>query len=498
MEDSITEEVAIQLDEKLGSLSLRSEETDNPISDVVAIQLDEKLGSPSLGSEEMENPISDGVAIQLDEKLGSFCLRSEESFIFRVPHQLRRINEKAYEPHIISIGPYHRGKQHLRGMEIHKLHYLKMFLQQRNENVGKYVDAMRAMEADARACYDQAVDDDVSPEAFVEMMLLDGCFIVQLIVRSMTDEFGENYCDDFVKANQSSLMHDLLLLENQLPFFVLLKLFDMMNCKNMLPNNCQEAYFVPMLLINFASIMPGPGLLWHKPSGGQNVKHLLGLVHDHLLPSSQGMQRYWPKKGNFEPERWRFIRCASELREAGIKFEKIKVEQKYKKVEVEGDSLFDISFDKGKMMIPTLSIYADTERLFRNLMAYEQFIIGRPTFVADYVTFMDSLINSGKDVEILCRRGIITNWLGDDEVVATMFNRLRDFSSPPRYNFYYAKAFDDINKHCKQRRNIWKAKLRHDYCNTPWAMISFVAASALLLLALAQTIFSILAYSKGK
>ncbi|XP_016647181.1 PREDICTED: UPF0481 protein At3g47200-like [Prunus mume] len=35
-----------------------------------------------------------------------------ESCIFKVPEALRRHNPKAYEPHVVSIGPFHRRRDH--------------------------------------------------------------------------------------------------------------------------------------------------------------------------------------------------------------------------------------------------------------------------------------------------------------------------------------------------------------------------------------------------
>jgi len=52
---------------------------------------------------------------------------------------------------------------------------------------------------------------------------------------------------------------------------------------------------------------------------------------------------------------------------------------------------------------------------------------------------MDYLINPSKNVELLLRQGIIENWLGDDEVVSTMFNKL--FENVSISIFYYAKIF---------------------------------------------------------
>jgi hypothetical protein len=85
--------------------------------------------------------------------------------------------------------------------------------------------------------------------------------------------------------------------------------------------------------------------------------------------------------------------------------------------------------------------------------------------------------------------------LGDDEAVSTMFNKLGDGVVS---NFCYADIFRDVNKHCRRRQNVWIAKLRHNYFNSPWALISFLAAAFLLLLALTQTIFSILSYTFPK
>ncbi|EOY13893.1 Uncharacterized protein TCM_032623 [Theobroma cacao] len=77
------------------------------------------------------------------------------------------------------------------------------------------------------------------------------------------------------------------------------------------------------------------------------------------------------------------------------------------------------------MKIPTFVVNDDTERLFRNLIAYELYEEGS-TYVIDYVTLMDNLINSSKDVQLLRFSEVIENMLGDDEAVAKMINKLRD------------------------------------------------------------------------
>ncbi|KAG6667793.1 hypothetical protein I3843_01G116800 [Carya illinoinensis] len=61
-------------------------------------------------------------------------------------------------------------------------------------------------------------------------------------------------------------------------------------------------------------------------------------------------------------------------------------------------------------------------------------------------------------------------------------------------DFYYAGIIKEVNKHCDRPWNRWMAKLRGDYFNSPWALLSVLAAVLLLPLAIAQTVFSILSY----
>jgi hypothetical protein len=48
--------------------------------------------------------------------------------IYKVQERLRELNEKAYTPRVVSIGPIHHGKEKLKAMEVHKRMYLREFL----------------------------------------------------------------------------------------------------------------------------------------------------------------------------------------------------------------------------------------------------------------------------------------------------------------------------------------------------------------------------------
>ncbi|KAJ0092399.1 hypothetical protein Patl1_25879 [Pistacia atlantica] len=79
------------------------------------------------------------------------------------------------------------------------------------------------------------------------------------------------------------------------------------------------------------------------------------------------------------------------------------------------------------MKIPMLKIDDNSESFFRNLIAHEQFLHDPDySYVTDYLKFMNCLMNTPGDVELLCQSEVVQNGLGDDKVLANMFNRLSD------------------------------------------------------------------------
>ncbi|KAJ0092398.1 hypothetical protein Patl1_25878 [Pistacia atlantica] len=465
-------------------------------------------------------------------KLEDVTSKSHNRYIFKVPERQRNVNDKAYEPYIVAIGPYHRGKKHLMGMEEHKKGYLKELLDRRPKNeVISYVKTLRSLEKEARDCYE---DDfaNITTDEFVEMMLLDGCFIVELLRRCVGLVTGQR--DGANDPERESLISlgwmtkklgcDFLLVENQLPFFVLQELFNRTS-----EEREQEYNFQDMILYFFAfSVLPNgwPVSKKWEENSTESINHLLSLLHDNWLlccHPKRGIKPdaneiYWRfmhwvnAKNRREPrtnenwwfKRWcdaifwkfkcdsiylKFMRCSTELEEAGIKFKRAR-----------GNSLFDIKFENGIMKIPRLEITGETESIFRNLVVYEQFspnenFNGRPV-ISDYMKFMDCLINSERDVELLCRCNILHNCLGDDEVVAKMFNSIGDFVKLSRDNYYFS-IFVEVNKHCAQRRHKWFAHLHYPNILTVHGH-SFPSSLLFLLLlfTLAQTVYSVLAYYK--
>ncbi|KAK9183285.1 hypothetical protein WN944_026436 [Citrus x changshan-huyou] len=310
---------------------------------------------------------------------------SDQFNIFKVPDVLRKLNEKAYEPEMLAIGPYHHGKEQLLAFEEHKTRYLKKLLERTRIPLSDYVMAMRALEERARKLKHLRGDDD--PNFKLGWML-------------------------------PSIARDMILLENELPFFVIWKLFIMTD----MPSDSRNESFLLMILRFFNGILPGKGcrrdIVYQVDVYPINeIKHLVHLIHANWLPSPAGVGAYRNNATN--NSYWSFIGSAIEIREAGIRFRKVEV--------LKDDSLFDIKFENGVMKMPSLEIGDATETVLQNFIAYEQCSQDlNLKHVIDYVEFLNRLVNSSKDAELLRRRGIIENLLGDDEVIATLLNKLCD------------------------------------------------------------------------
>ena len=145
-----------------------------------------------------------------------------ECCIYRAPKRLRKINKEAYTPKLISIGPFHLGDPELREMEMLKVRYFKEFCYRIGKSQKEIASIIEEKEVKIRHCYSEIID--ISSEDFVKMVLLDSTFIIELFLRKK-----ENYKNDYIVSNPMLHVHiqeDLILLENQLPFFILEELYE--------------------------------------------------------------------------------------------------------------------------------------------------------------------------------------------------------------------------------------------------------------------------------
>ncbi|TKY54233.1 UPF0481 protein [Spatholobus suberectus] len=106
--------------------------------------------------------------------------------IFRVPKKLLEANERMYIPGTVSIGPLHHGREPLKYMEDRKWHYLFTLLSRQpnplESSLHECVNALSNLEKPARNFYAEELN-YLTSNQFMEMMLVDGCFIIELFLK---------------------------------------------------------------------------------------------------------------------------------------------------------------------------------------------------------------------------------------------------------------------------------------------------------------------------
>ncbi|KAM5558721.1 UPF0481 protein [Rosa sericea] len=414
--------------------------------------------------------------------------------IFRVPQVLRRHKSEAYGPDVVSIGPFHRGGKQFQTMENVKQWYLHNLLSRLNISLTTLIQSVCNVfefEKRARAFYAEPLD-HLSPNDFIEMMILDGCFLLELFKKFFCEGYKRCLKENFVPAEVlyiendpifnmdcmlQYLCHDLMLLENQLPWFVLEILYRL---------TVEEYIYYPslstMVLLTFSS----QGSLVHNVESylshngdddgddeDDAVLHILDLIRSTLV---------------FQFRKVKSLPCLSQVKlppattlsEAGVEFRRACVE-----------GMMNIDFKDGVFTIPQLPIAEMTEPLLRNIIALEQCCHGRSHKITSYVILMHSLIASSKDIDFLCEKEIFLNWFSSENAYK-IFNKLYDDTFLK--NFYYGELCAEVNKYYNVSWNRWLEKLKRDHLSNPWKITSLVAAFILLALTLLQTTYTIQQY----
>ncbi|KAB1213067.1 hypothetical protein CJ030_MR5G004110 [Morella rubra] len=430
------------------------------------------------------------IASGIQRKLFHKPPASSQCSIFRVPNKLRKHMEKVFVPVVVSIGPFHRpgnkrleamektkligpfdhpGNKRLEAMEKTKLWYLHGLLSRaptERTTLEYFVQEIGSMEQHCRESYAEEIH--LSKEEFIEMMVVDGCFIIEFLRKYL--KMGPVPDKEDPVFNMSwmpwQIGVDLLLLENQLPWCVLDCLFNSTKSKKV------DHRSVLDLIVNWLSKSRGTSL-GNVPGDTEN-KHLLDCYRNRLAGSYQAH--------HVSSAKWDLIPSATELQQAGIRFE---VGDKRKKL--------DVTFKSGVMKIPSISIQEYTESDFRNIIAYEQCDLRRDLKVTSYVVLLDNLINTSKDVDLL-RRQKILQISQSNEDVANYLNRL--YQDVYIDDFLYKDLYVDVNKYYEQTWNRWRTILKRDYFNTPWMAMSVIAAIFILSFTFLQTFYSVISYYK--
>lgn len=485
----------------------------------------------------------------------------------RVKQHIRDLDRRAYEPIIFSIGPYHHGSPGLKVFEKKKWYYLDYILQYNSRSLEDYLSVIVSLEQRVRDSYANEIKMEDS-ELF-RMLLRDACFLVVMICGHRTsieqhacksapsekpiakstirhremqtaNESRKHQCTkgsgstetEQADANAaqgsrgqaedgkwyySCAAHDLLLLENQIPFFVLKEIY-----------NLYAVQDAGTMTLADDTIRFVEGMMQYYPKASsldrtKNFHHLLHLCHMFFRPSQKQETYQHNKKpkwlSHFLPFGQKYLRIGHLVKEntRGISIDRsttLKSRKKairwrramhyyetgieFKRKEFDENnphSLLDISFSDGVLEIPYLPIDQNTGSLFRNFVALEQ---TDPQFGNDftaYVSFISQLISVASDVALLSKRGIIVHEMRSDEDASALLSKLGksvDFDLPGTH--YLNQVCWLMEEHYQSRVNRWLAWLWHNHLNNPWLVVAVLAGTAVLLCTILQSLFALLAY----
>ena len=433
-------------------------------------------------------------------------------FIYKVPPELRKVNHDAYTPMLISIGPFHHKDEKLKNMEKLKQKYLEDACRRTKKSqedlercIGKYEGTIHQYYAESF---------DISPKDFIAMILLDSIFIIEHLWRTKrtslkshssngtsSPQIKECYLDEQNPRLSYSILQDLILLENQVPFCVLEDLYnsaygdlpDQHRTYQQNGHRDEDKSFHKLVLDYFLHFWEDFGLNcsfddYKKilPGEEKQVGHFIDFLRYLLLPCNRTCGKSIKR-----------LPCATKLAEAGVEFR-----------EVPNRLFHDIQFKKSCLLekcpclnlswllscfpcfkclenmqpvleIPSFTVGDVTERVIRNLMAFEQCHYLEEAYICNYIVLLDHLINTAEDVDLLVEKKVLVNWLGSNKAVAILINRLSQQIVEGNRSHYYELS-EQLHVHYENCWNKLMASFTSLYFRDFWRGTATVAGILVL------------------
>ncbi|CAA2991005.1 Hypothetical predicted protein [Olea europaea subsp. europaea] len=406
----------------------------------------------------------------IKEKMENFSLLHS---VCRISEEISEGNQEKYSPSLLSIGPFHHGKNNLNVMEDLKWQYFNTLLN-RNPNAETILDTcvktLKHSEQKARKFYGELVN--MESDKFVEIMLVDGCFIIELFLEYSMKNLRRR--DDPIFFSTDSKMFwlrcDMILLENQIPFWVLQKLFYIVVIKQ-----CGNMSLMELALCFFRKLLPGDGQI-PQDKFGPEIHNLLDLIRQQYLPTMPRTRSTGGQKS--------LLSGATDLQLAGIRLRR-----------AANEVPLNVRLINRELQIPPFKVNGYTEILFRNLIALERSHHQCSKTITSYAIFMASLIQNVNDARILRSKRILID--GSHEREGEILDLMKKLHVEINVtDFYYGEICRQINDHQKSRRQTrcQLQAMRDINYRRELGVLGFILAIVLLVFLFIAIFFSIVAF----
>lgn len=420
-------------------------------------------------------------------------------------------SEDYFDPTVISFGPYHHGKRELQEIDTIKTEAMLKFIKESGKSFPEFYHKVRNMNHLTRACYVDCSKEKYCDDTLALIMLRDGCFIsylLDIVVDKNEDAVIELFANHGSFLGYSSVINDMVLLENQIPLAVLELLMSLRyNNNKVVPKMIKQFIYFAFWHISLEEV---PEDMERKEPQAhcllECIQKEFSKVVDqkkertlcfNFIPSYRFC--LWNPFANTSKKEPDLIddspsyRSLSELKANGIHFKPIHYGPHSLK---KRKSFFfkDVEFIPGlfhaQLKLPPLFLTHSAVILWHNLIAFEMSPACETGFVIiSYISFLNALIANPDDVKELRSKHILLNHAGSDEEVFQKFKQIatvgfQDVS-------IYRNVREDIEKHCRSKERTWVAEISYKYFRNPWSAIGLFAAIAVVVLTFLQTYFTV-------
>ncbi|XP_076921787.1 putative UPF0481 protein At3g02645 [Bidens hawaiensis] len=475
--------------------------------------------------------------------------------IFSVPTCLVSGKPDCYIPQQVALGPYHHWRPDLYGMERYKLCAAKGLQNQLQNNGLKFdhlIDQLRLFEPKIRACYHKYLECD--GETLIWMMALDVSFLLEFLdiyaidkersftrVTSRMSHLFDFSCKKFA---HNAIMRDIVMLENQIPNFLLEKMLEFKS------QYSSQKSLTSMLLGLYKELSP-----FRVSNNESNLRssedcnHLLGfLYHMVVNPHVEDQHHNQMMSTNYQGDEQEQL---EEIQHKICCFKRLLLSEPLKRVakvpwvvisntpmvkllkhvvandevkqalNVASDDkpplmeeisipsvtnlvkagfgfspssggIFTIDFDEksSTFFLPVVSVDVNTDVVLRNLVAYEVCNTSGPLILTRYTELMNGIIDTKEDAKLLRERGVIVNRLKSDEEVANMWNGMSRSVRLTKVPFL-DKVIEDVNMVYERKWRVKIGKFIKVYVFGSWQFLAFFAVVLVMFLMSVELVSSV-------
>ncbi|KAL9388025.1 hypothetical protein Peur_021149 [Populus x canadensis] len=213
--------------------------------------------------------------------------------IFTVPKTLMSSDPDSYTPQQLSLGPYHYRRAGLHEMERYKLSAAKKLQNQlQSHRFENLVEQLIKLEPQIRACYHKYLD--FNAETLAWMMALDVSFLLEFLQIYSVKETkmlsrapsGMSHLLDYSKRKSAHhvILRDMVMLENQVPQFILRKVLEF----QYMSAELADEMLLSMVIGLAKELSPFKMIEVPKTTKVLEHSHLLDFLYDIIVPKVEG------------------------------------------------------------------------------------------------------------------------------------------------------------------------------------------------------------------